>query len=425
MERKIEKFFLKWKTDVIRKPLLLFGLKQIGKTYTVLEFGRKHYQYVAYFNTSCNQALLDLFKKERSIDKLAVAFSAMIDVPVLKNETLLVFDNVDDEELMKGIKLFGFDRNDYHVIAITSRRENLTRFKGEELQYKIMTEMDFEEYLWARGEKEIADNIRYAYQEGKRCAYHAKALDLFYDYLLTGGFPEVVLASLQYQEPFEMESAKEKVFDILKSFLNECNPLIDIPRGLEVLNSIPKQLQKENKKFQYGVLGYGKRAKEYESVIQYLVSNLLVNRSYKITTVKSPLSSCRELDSFKLYYPDDGLLSGRLHITKKQLLEDDELKYTLYENHIAHTLLEAGYSLYYYQSEGKAEVNFVIQNRMGKIIPIEIATKKGSKVKSLSVFMKRYMVLDAYRITENNFSEKKEVHYLPVYAVFCLNEQLY
>ena len=201
--------------------------------------------------------------------------------------------------------------------------------------------------------------------------------------------------------------------------------MIDIPRGLEVLNSIPKQLQKENKKFQYGVLGYGKRAKEYESVIQYLVSNLLVNRSYKITTVKSPLSSCRELDSFKLYYHDDGLLSGRLHITKKQLLEDDELKYTLYENHIAHTLLEAGYSLYYYQSEGKAEVNFVIQNRMGKIIPIEIATKKGSKVKSLSVFMKRYMVLDAYRITENNFSEKKEVHYLPVYAVFCLNEQLY
>ena len=202
------------------------------------------------------------------------------------------------------------------------------------------------------------------------------------------------------------------------------NILIDIPRGLEVLDSISSQLAKENKKFQYGVLGYGRRAKEYENVIKYLVSNQLLYRSYKIRTIKSPLSSCRELESFKLYYPDDGILSGKYHLTKKQLLEKTDLKYALFENHIAHTLFEAGYSLYYYQSEGKAEVNFVIQNRMGKVIPIEIV-KQGSKSKSLSVFMKKYVVTDAYRITENNFSLKKGVYYLPIYAVFCLNEQIY
>ena len=111
-----------------------------------------------------------------------------------------------------------------------------------------------------------------------------------------------------------------------------------------------------------------------------------------------------------------------LHINQKQLLEDEIKKEALYENHIAKTLSEAGYSLYYYQSEGKAEVNFVIQNRMGKVIPIEIATKTGSKAKSLSVFMKKFTVTDAYRITENNFSNKKGVRYLPVYAIFCLKE---
>ena len=208
MERKIEKFFLKWKEDKIRKPLLLFGLKQIGKTYTVLEFGRKNYKNIAYFNTLHNEELLKIFKKERSIERLVKILSEFSDVSIEKNETLIVFDNIEDEEIIKGVKLFGFDRNDYHVMAITSRRENLLKFSGEELQYKFMTEMDFEEYLWARGEKELADLIRKAYQNKKACSKHAKIIDLFYDYLLTGGFPEVVKESFQSISRGYYESVK-------------------------------------------------------------------------------------------------------------------------------------------------------------------------------------------------------------------------
>ena len=169
-------------------------------------------------------------------------------------------------------------------------------------------------------------------------------------------------------------------------------------------------------------MGTGKRAKEYESTINFLVNNQLVYRSYKVKTIKSPLSSCRETDSFKLYIPDDGLLFSMLHLNYKQFIMDESIKETIYENHIAKTLVEAGYSLYYYQSDGKAEVNFVVQNRMGQIIPIEIATKAMSKAKSLSVFMKKFTVQKAYRITENNFSTKKDIRYIPIYAVFCLNE---
>ena len=425
MERKINKFLLKWKTDLIRKPLLIIGTRQVGKTYTALDFGKQNYQHIAYFNTDHNTLLRDLLKKERSIEKLAEALSIISEVPVVKNETLLIFDNVTDEEIIKGIKLFGYDKNDYHVIAITSSRDSLLKFRGEEFQYKIMTEMDYEEFLWAIDEKEVAEKIRYAYDNYRSCSVHTKALDYFFDYLITGGLPEVVNAYANKCHYGYLDSIKERVFDINKSELLNSKNLIDIERGIEVMESIPKQLEKENKKFQYGVLGYGRRAKEYENSINYLVTNQLVYRSYKIRVAKSPLSSCRELDSFKLYLPDDGLLSMRYNLTKDRLRVDDNIKQALYENHIAHTLVEAGYSLYYYQSEGKAEVNFVIQNRMGKIIPIELATKQGSKVKSLSVFMKKYIVTEAFRITENNFSTKKNVRYLPIYAIFCLNEQLY
>ena len=425
MERKINKFLLKWKNDLIRKPLLIIGTRQVGKTYTALEFGKNNYKYVAYFNTDHNTILKDLFKKERSITKLAEALSIICEVPIVKNDTLLIFDNVTDEDIIKGIKLFGFDKNDYHIIAITSSRDSLLKFRGEEFQYKIMTEMDYEEFLWTIGEKEVSEKIRYAYDNHRSCSVHTKALDYFYDYLITGGLPEVVDAFATKKHYGYLDSIKERVFDINKSELLNSENLIDIERGIEVMESIPKQLEKENKKFQYGVLGYGRRAKEYENSINYLVTNQLVYRSYKIRVAKSPLSSCRELDSFKLYLPDDGLLSMRYNLTKDRLRVDENVKQALYENHIAHTLVEAGYSLYYYQSEGKAEVSFVIQNRMGKIIPIELATKQGSKVKSLSVFMKKYIVTDAYRITENNFSTKKNVRYLPIYAIFCLNEQLY
>lgn len=422
MERKIETFFKKWQQDIIRKPLILYGPKQIGKTFATLDFGKKEYKNIVYFNTENNLSLLDLFSKEKSPDKIILNLSLLSGETILKEDTLIILDNVEDNEIVKGLKLFGSEKSKYHFIAITSRREKLNEFKGEELQFKGMSEMDFEEYLWARDEKSLADLIKESFNKHKICPFHKVALELFQEYLMTGGLPEVVQASLNGKSAYEIDAIKQKIIDVYKKEILLNKVLIDIPRGLEVLNSVPEQLRKDNKKFQYGLMGYGKRAKEYEGAINYLVNNQLLYRSYKIQSVKSPLSSCREIDSFKLYLPDDGILFTMLHLNLKQFATDEKLKEILYENHLAKTLVESGYSLYYYQSEGKAEVNFVVQNRMGKIIPIEIATRSMSKAKSLSVFIKRFVVQQAYRITENNFSTKKEVRYIPVYAAFCLKE---
>lgn len=422
MERKVEAFLKKWQHDIIRKPLILYGPKQIGKTFTILNFGKKEYKNIVYFNTENNYELLEIFNKEKSTDKIILKLSLLSGETILKEDTLIILDNVSDIEVIKGLKLFGSEKSKYHIIAIISQKEKLNEFKGEELQFKGMNEMDFEEYLWAHDEKSLAELIKESFEKRKICPFHKVALELFHDYLMTGGLPEVVKAELDGMNPYEIDAIKQKIIDIYKKEIALNKTLIDIPRGIEVLNSIPEQLRKDNKKFQYGLIGPGKRAKEYESAINYLVNNQLLYRSYKIQNVKSPLSSCREMDSFKLYLPDDGLLFTMLHLNLKQFVTDEKIKETLYENHIAKTLVEAGYSLYYYQSEGKAEVNFVIQNRMGKIIPIEIATRSMSKAKSLSVFIKKFVVEQAYRITENNFSSKKEVRYIPIYALFCLND---
>lgn len=422
MERKIEEFYRKWKRDIIRKPLMIYGAKQIGKTFSVLQFGKKEYKNTVYFNTENNKEILELFAKERSTEKIILNLSLISGETILKDDTLIIFDNVLENTIVKGLKLFGSEHSKYHIIAITSKKEKLSEFKGEELQFKGMNELDFEEFLWAHDDRSLSELIRESFTKHKTCPFHKVALDLFQEYLQTGGLPEVVLANLNGNSANEIDAIKQKIVDIYKKEIALNKVLIDIPRGIEAFDSIPEQLKKENKKFQYGLMGAGKRAKEYESSINYLVNNQIVYRSYKIKNVKSPLSSCRETDSFKLYIPDDGLLYSMLHLNYKQLFSDESIKETLYENHIAKTLVESGYSLYYYQSEGKAEVNFVVQNRMGQIIPIEITTKSNSKAKSLSVFMKKYTVPQAYRITENNFSTKKDIRYIPIYAVFCLNE---
>ena len=422
MERKIEKFFQKWQKDIIRKPLVLYGPKQVGKSYSALNFGKTNYKNTIYFNTSNNKTLTDLFTKEKSTERLILNLSLLSGETILQEDSLLIFDNVNNIEIIKGLKLFGSEHSKYHIIAITSRRENLTEFKGEELQFKGMNEMDFEEFLWAKNEKALAELIKESFTKHKTCPFHKLALELFQEYLMTGGLPEVVVANLEGKNEYEIDIMKQKILEVYEKELILSKNLIDIPRGLEVMESLPEQLKKDNKKFQYGVIGTGRRAKEYESTINYLVNNQIVYRSYKISTVKSPLSSCREKDSFKLYLPDDGLLFSMLHTNLKQLLSDEKIKEILYENSIAKTLAEAGYALYYYQSEGKAEVNFVIQNRMGKIIPIELISKADSKAKSLSVFMKKFTVTEAYRVTENNFATKKGVRYIPIYAIFCLND---
>jgi len=422
MERKITLFLQKWKKDLLRKPLLIYGSKQIGKTYTVLEFGKTEYKNIVYFNTDNYKELVEVFKKEKTIDRLIMNFSLLSQETIFPNDTLIIFDNVNDINIVKGIKLFSKEKNNYHIIMITSRRENLLTFKGEELQYKNMYHLDFEEFLWAIGKKQLAEYIKDSYKTSKAMPFHAMAQEIYLEYLKIGGLPEAVLAYLSNKGAIEINIIHQKILDTYQKELSNINTLIDITRSIEVLKSIPYQFLKDNKKFQYGVIGAGRRSKEYEKALESIVNNQLAYRSYKVMNIKSPLTSCRDKDSFKLYLNDTALLYTMIHANIKNLLMDTSVRMILYENDLANVLIEAGYSLNYYQSEGKAEVNFVVQNRLGQMIPIEILTKNNSKSKSLSLFLSRFTVKEAIRVTEDNFDMKKNIRYIPIYAIFCLKE---
>lgn len=154
--------------DILRKPLVIYGAKQIGKTYTILSFGRNEYKNVVYFNTENNKKIKELFSKEKSTEKIILNLSLLSGETILKDDTLIIFDNINDLEIVKGIKIFGSEKSKYHIILISSKKDNLTLFKGEELQFKNMYEMDFEEYLWARDEKSLAELIKESYKNIKR-----------------------------------------------------------------------------------------------------------------------------------------------------------------------------------------------------------------------------------------------------------------
>ena len=422
MERKIDKYLEQWQRDENRKPLIIFGPRQIGKTFSVLSFGQKCYKNVAYFNTHDYKGLIDVFKKEKREDKIIFNLSLLSGETILQDDTLIVLDNLDNLDVIKGLKLLAGEKSKYNIIAITARRGLLKEIKTEDLQFKSMTELDFEEYLIVHNEKSLAELIQESYNKRKTCPFHKVALDMFQRYLITGGMPEVIDAELKGYSDNELDAIKQKIIDVYEKEVLYNKSLIDITRSIEVFESIPYQLSKKNRKFQYGVIKSGTRKSEYENSIEYLVENQLVYRSYKVKNIKSPLSSNRIKDSFKLYCIDDGILSTMLHTSYKQLLLDENIREVLYQNHIAKTLTEMGCSLYYYQSDGKAEVDFIIQDRMGTIIPMEVATKKDSKAKSLSVFMGKFEVPMGLRITENNFSTKRDVRLIPIYAIFCLNE---
>ncbi|MGN1000594.1 MAG: ATP-binding protein [Bacilli bacterium] len=424
MKRKIEDNLLKWKKDINRRPLMIYGNKQVGKTYSVLKFGEEYYKNVAYFNTENNIEIYKIFKKERTIDRIITHLSMLASETILEEDTLIVFDNLNDDEIVNGIKVFGRNRHNYHIILITSLKENLKRFKGEEFQYRMMTNVDFEEYLIAINNAQLIDFIKASFKNNEPMPFHSLALEYFDDYLATGGMPEAVELSINNKNHLLLNSVYDKVMDTYKKELSSLDNLIDITRSIEVLDSVPFQLQKPNKKFQYGLIKTGGRSKDYEKAINFLYNNGFVYKSHKISNVKSPLSSCKDLDNFKLYLNDTGILFSKMYLNKNKFLTDNRIKYTIIENMVAITLVNAGYNLYYYQSEGKAEVNFVVQTRIGKVIPIEIVNKNMSKAKSLTLFMNKFDIKEAVRVTEDNFSIKKGVKYIPTYALFCLSDIL-
>jgi hypothetical protein len=408
--------------DVNRKPLVVYGSKQVGKTYTILKFGEDNYRSIVYFDANNNSILSENLKKQNTIDGIITQLSTLSNQEIMKNDTLIILDNVNDVDIVNTIKTLGKFKNDYHVILITSLRDNLSKFKGVELQFKSMLPMDFEEYLTAVGKGELIDFIKSSFKNNTKMPFHKVAMDYFNSYILTGGMPEAIELSIREENLLLLHSVSDKILDSYGKEMSLQENLIDITRSREVYDSISQQLLKTNKKFQYGLIKDGGRSKEYENSLTYLHNNGFIYKCYKLQEVKSPISNFKDKDNFKVYMNDTGLLYKKLNINKNQFENDALYKSILYENSVAISLVSSGYSLYYYQSEGKAFIDFIIQTRTGNIVPIELVPFSKTKSKALSVYINKYKPTEAIRITQDNFCIKKGVRYIPMYAAFCLTE---
>ncbi len=422
MERKINDELFKWKRDSLNKPLFLYGPRCVGKTYSILTFGEKYYQNVAYFNMYNNIEVINILEKEKKLDRLFNKLSLICGESIFKKDTLVVFDNCNDEKLIKLLKIFGTNNLDYPVVIISNNRLLANKLHIEEFYYRNMMPMDFFEYLSNTDKVGLIDFIIDSYENSTPMPFHQMAMDAYYEYLETGGFPEVINAKLNNESDYLIDSIKLKILDIYRSEYSMYNDGSILPRCEEIFKFLPLTLIKENKKFQYGIIRKGARSKEYEESINYLVGNSILARSYKLNDIKSPIMSCKDLESFKLYFNDVGLLYTLLHVNKSKFLMDNDLRRSLIECDVANSLIKLGYTLYYYQSDGKAEINFVIQNRQGKIIPIEVVNMRLSKAKAMSLFLNKFNISDSIRLTEDNFSKKKGVRMIPVYAISLLKD---
>ena len=430
MERKIYKELLKWKNDSLRKPLILQGARQVGKTYIVNYFAGKEYSNCIYCNFEKEKSLEDFFKDLNPLTilrKLAIYKRKEI----LPGRTLIIFDEVQaSPQAITSLKYFYEEAKEYHIIALGSllgvsvNRENFS-FPVGKVQLLTMYAMDFEEYLLAKGEEYLVEQIKMCYQTNTPMdiPFHERALDYYKEYLFVGGMPEVVD---EYNKNGNTELARIAQHTILESYHNDMgkyNKQSEIPKTRIVYKNISAQLAKENKKFQYKYVKSGGRASEFEGAIEWLCLAGIASQLYRIEQILLPLNAYRSLSDFKFYMNDIGLCGASQDIHFDDIQGNSPLlqnfKGGLTENYVFNQLTSSGMVLYYWTSGNQAEVDFIA--RIGKdIIPIEVKSSENTRSRSLSVYVKAHSPKYAIRLSMRNFGLENGIKSVPLYAAFCI-----
>ena len=420
MERKISGELLKWKVDSHKRPMMLYGISGCGKTYSVLSFGKSEYKNIVYFDCNDNLELSYVFDKNSTLDKLVRGLSAISLETIFKDDTLIVFDNVSEKVFKSVVNLFS--NSSYHVIMITDEFSMVDLCKGKNVVLKKMQLVSFFEYLKFIGKEQLIAFIEDSFKTNNPMPFHALAMECYNDYIICGGYPNAIVEYHLDSSYNLLSSIHENNIVLLKSKWFSLDNLIDIKRNNEIFSSISIQLLKSNRKFLYGLVRSGARSKDYSRCLDYLESNNMVIKSIRLNEMVSPISKCKDEESFKVYYNDTGILYKRMNVSGNRLLMNDKLMMILYENSIACSLVLNGFNVYHFHSDGKAYVDFVVQTRTGKIIPMELISSDNTKSKSLLLAIKKYNLSFAIRLTSGNFDMKNGIKYVPYYACCCINE---
>lgn len=429
--RKIMSFLETWKKSAHRKPLILQGARQVGKTYSVLEFGRNFYENVAYFNFETNPGLNDTFQEDISPGYLIPILSHIAGQTIVREKTLIVFDEVQlCERALTSLKYFCEDAPDYHIIVAGSllgvavNRANFS-FPVGKVDIKTLYPMDLEEFMLAMGESTLVEQIKTGFRTDTPLpsALHRAAMQLYRQYLVVGGMPECVMLFANTKDYILIRHTQDT---ILASYLNDMskyNNLNEIKKTRLAYDNITVQLSKKNTRFQYKLLKKGGRASEFENAIEWLCLSGIVSQVYKVEQIKKPLENYRDIDAFKIYVSDPGLLCAKKDLVANDILymveEIQDFKGGMTENYVNVQLTINGYRTYYWESARGAEIDFVIQ-RDGKLIPLEVKSADNTKAKSLKIYMDTWHPEYAIKLSAKNFGFENGKKTVPLYAAFCI-----
>ena len=431
MERKIYNDLLNWKNSNDRKPLILQGPRQVGKTYITNLFGSREYANVVYCNFEQDEDLKDFFNVLEPT-KILRLIGAHKKKEIFKEKTLIIFDEIQYcPKALTSLKYFNEEANDYHIIATgsllgVSLNRGSYSFPVGKVQFMTMAPMDFEEFLLAQNEnyEVLIDEIKRCYAENSPLAkpFHNEAMDLYKSYLFVGGMPEVVA---EYVKTGNYELVRIKQDAVLQAYFNDMskyNKATEIPKVRLVYKNITTQLAKENRKFKYSLIKSGGRAREFEFAIEWLCLAGVANQLYRIEQIKLPLDAFKSLDDFKFYMNDVGLCCANQKVQFDDIILDKdsfEFKGGLTENYVFNQLSVNGLSTYYWTSKSDAEIDFI--TRINKdVVPIEVKSGENTRSKSLAVYMQQFKPAYAIRISAKNFGFENNIKSVPLYAVFCI-----
>lgn len=432
MERKIYKELINWKNTNMKKPLMIIGARQIGKTYIIREFCEKEFQEKIYINLLEHSEIIKIFKQDISTEEKFNRMKIYLDTDIDIEKTIIFFDEIQEsEELISSLKYFNESEKPFKIICAGSLlgvklKRMHTSFPVGKVKMLNMYPMDFEEFLMANGNKGLIDEIYKCYKSDAPMdsVLHEKALNLYRLYLCVGGMPEAIKNLLKNNKDI-LKFDKSIISDIIQSYLNDMNKYVNNKTEAikieAIYRSIPSQLGNKSNKFQYGKISSNARKRDYETALDWLLSSTMVHKCMLLNKVEIPPLGFVINDHFKLYLSDVGILLNLLQVKYNDVILDRLLQYkgVIAENYVATQLLVSEHTLIYWESGNQAEIDFILYNDDG-IIPVEVKADDNVSSKSLKIYMNRYNPKYAIRISTKNFGLKNNIKSVPLYAAFLI-----
>ena len=430
MKRNALEFLMQWKSSEDRKPMVLKGARQVGKTWLMKEFGRTAYDSFVYFNFDEEDELKSIFEVNKNPQRIVELLSLIAGKKILPEKTLIIFDEIQEcPPALNTLKYFKEKANDYHVIAAGSLLGTLLAtpksYPVGMVNLLDIYPLTFDEFL------DATDPILYTYYESIQKEqeieeiFHNRLLDAFNNYLIIGGMPECVSSWVKYKDPAKIREIQRELIEVYENDFSKHNGKVNSGRILMVFRSIVSQLAKPNEKFIYGAVREGARARDFEEAIEWLVSTGMLNRVYNVGKMEHPLTAFDKLDQFKLFLFDTGLLKYMAGIDNSAILlkTDYQFKGPLTENYVLQKLRGQFEVEPRYYADKNSEIDFVLQYGT-EIIPVEA---KGGEDKSAPSF-KRYIAQNqprhALRFSRRGYRKDGAITNLPLYLARKTKELL-